>query len=169
MRQYNEPVALRGTIQDLEQLRVTVANGAKRQTLQRPNVGMVLPKALCIGTILPRIARQRGAGNRTAPLACITRPCFGRAATEHVSSVAQKRIARALASHAKGIEQSVIANDHLDGLIRRQIIRKSGFANLGRVIGPLVTISDKVRQCHPFDDKSIRSAGLSGGDIDRDV
>ena len=169
MRQYHKSVALCRPIQDLKQLRFTVADRAERQTLQRPSVGMVLPIALRIGAILPRVARQRRTGNAVTPLACITRRCFVRAATEYVGGVAQKRLARAIASHTKGVEQSIIANDHLEGLIWRQIVGKAGFANLSRIIRPLIAISDKVRHRHPFDDKSIRSARLAGGDIDPDV
>lgn len=71
--------------------------------------------------------------------------------------------------HAKRIEQSVVANDHSDGLIWRQIVREARLANLGWIIRPLIAIGDKVRHRHPFDDESILSAGLASGDIDPDV
>ena len=127
---------------------------------------MVLPVALRICAILPWVARQRLAGNGVTPLACIARLRFVRTATEYISSVAQERVARAIAAHTKGVEQSIIADDYLEGLIWCQTVRKSGLANLLWIIRPLIPISDKVRKRHPFNDKSIRSAGLSGGDID---
>ena len=130
---------------------------------------MVLPVALRIRAILSRVARQCRAGNGVAPLACITRRCFVRAAAQHVSGVAQKRVARAIALHTKGIEQSIIPNDHLYGLIWRQIVGKAGLANLSGIIRPLIAVSDKILHRHPFDDKPIRCAGLASGDVDPDV
>jgi hypothetical protein len=127
---------------------------------------MVLPVTLRVRAIFPRIARQRRASNGVTPLARVTRLCFVRAATEHISSVAQERVARTIALHAKGVEQSIIADDHLLGLTWRQIVGKSRLANLGRIIRPLIPVSNKVRQLHPFDDKSIRRAGVPGGNFD---
>ncbi len=127
---------------------------------------MILPVALRIRAFLPRVARQRRAIRGVTPLACITRLCLVRAATEHISSVAQKRVTRAIASHTGGVEQSIVADDHFDSLIWRQSVGKAGLANLGRIIRPLISVSDKVRHGHPFNGKSIGSAGPSGSDID---
>jgi hypothetical protein len=130
---------------------------------------MILPVALRIRAILPRVARQCRAGNGVTPLACVTRLRFVHMAPEHISGVAQKRIARAIAAHTKGVEQSIVANDHLDGLIWRHNVRKAGLANLVWIIRPLIPVSDKVRHRHPFNRKAIRSARLSSGDINRYV
>ena len=130
---------------------------------------MGFPIALRIGAILSRIARQRGAGNGITPRAWIARVCFVHAATEHISGVAQERIARAIAPHTKGVEQSIIADDHFHGLIWRQAVGKTGLANFGRIIRPLIPVSDKVCCRHPFNDKSVRSAGVASGHIDRYV
>jgi hypothetical protein len=46
------------------------ADGAERQILQGPKVGMVFPVALRIRAILSRIARQRRAGNGITPRDC---------------------------------------------------------------------------------------------------
>ena len=127
---------------------------------------MVLPVALRICAILPWVARQRRAGNGVTPLACVAKLRFVRLATEHIGSVAQERVARAIAAHAKGVEQSIIADDHLDGLIWCQIVGKASLANLRWIVRPLIPVSDKVCHRHPFYDKSIRSAGLSSRDID---
>ena len=130
---------------------------------------MVLPVALRIRAILTRIARQRRAGNGVTPLACIARLCFIRAATEHIGGVAQERLARAIALHTQSVEQSIVADDHFDGLIWCQIVGKDGLANVRWIIRPLIPVGDKVRHRHPFNDKSIRGAGLSSNDIDPDV
>lgn len=86
-------------------------------------------------------------------------------ATEYISSVAQERVARAIAAHTKGIEQAIIANDYLEGLIWCQTVGKGCLANLIWIIRPLIPVSNKVRQRRPFNHKAIRSARLSGGDI----
>src|SRR4029450_3316217 len=122
---------------------------------------MVFPVALRIRAILSRIARQRRAGNGVTPWACVTRLRFVHAATEHISGVTQERVARTTTSHTKGVEQSIIADDHLDGLNWRQIVGKACLANLGGIMRALICVSDKVCHRHPFDDKSIRSPGLS--------
>jgi len=57
VRQNYKPVPLGGTIQDLNQLQFIVADGAERQILHGPNIGMVFPIALRIRAILSRIAR----------------------------------------------------------------------------------------------------------------
>jgi hypothetical protein len=79
---------------------------------------------------------------------------------------AQERLARAVTSHTKGIEQPIIANHNLDGLIRRHTIGKTGLANLVWIIRPLIAVSDKVGHRHPFDDKPIQGTGLASGHID---
>jgi hypothetical protein len=97
---------------------------------------MVFPVALRIRAILSRIARQRRAGNGVTRRACVTRLCFVHAATQHISRVTQERVARATTSHTKGVEQSIIADDHLHGLVWRQIVGKAGLANFGWIIRP---------------------------------
>jgi len=166
VRQDDEAVALSRTIQDLKQLRLTVADRAQRQTLQWPNVGMIFPVALRIRTILPWIAGLCRAGNGITPRACVTRLRFIRAATEYISRVTQKWVARAITPHAKGVEQSIIADDDLHRLIWRQTVRKTGLANRSWVIRPLIPISDKIGDSHPLNDKSIRDSGLFSDDID---
>jgi hypothetical protein len=167
--QYHKTVTLRRMMQDLEQLRLAVADGAKHQTLDRPNLGVILPITLRVSAILPRSAREGRAGDRGTPVALLAGRCFVCTGTEHVSRVAQKRVAGAIAQYTEGIEQSIIPNDHGDGLIWGQSVGKTGLANQSRIIRPLVAVSDKVRQRHPLDDKPIRSAGASSGDIDPDV
>src|SRR4029077_4741350 len=127
---------------------------------------MIFPIALRIRAILSRIAGQRCAGNGITPRACITRICPVHAAAEHISGVAQERLARATTLHTKGVEQSVIADHHLHSLIWCQTVGKTRLANLRWIIGPLIAVSYKVRRRHPFDDKSIRGTGLSSNDID---
>ena len=127
---------------------------------------MIFPVALRIRAILSRVARQRCTGNGVTPRARITRVCFIHAAAEHISGVAQERVARAIASHTKGVEQSIIADYHRHRLIWRQTVGKTRLANLVWIIGPLIAVSYKVSHCHPFNDKSIRSPGLSSNDID---
>jgi hypothetical protein len=123
-----------------------------------------VPLRIC--AILPRIARQRRAGNGIAPRARITRVCFVYTAAEHIGRVAQERLAGAIALDTKGIEQSIIADDHLERLIWRQAVGKTGLADLVRIIRPLIPVSDKVRQGHPFNGKSIWSTRLSSRDLD---
>ena len=130
---------------------------------------MIFPIALRIRAILSRIARQRCTGNGVTPRARITRVCFVHAAAEYISSVAQERLARAFTSHTKRVEQSIIANHDLHRLIWRQIVGKARLAKFVWIIRPLITISDKVRYRHPFDDESIRCARLTSGDIDGKV
>jgi hypothetical protein len=114
------------------------------------------------------VTRQHRAANGVTPLAWIT-GCFVRAAPKHVSCIAQKRIAQAIALHAKGIEQPIGADDHRDSLIWRQVNGRSWLCKRGLDRRSLVTMSDKVRERHPLDDESIRSAGVSGSNIDADV
>jgi len=130
---------------------------------------MILPIALRIRAILPRVAWQRRAGDAVTPLASVTRVCLVRTTAEHISSVAQQRLCRAITSHASGVEQSIITNDNLDGLIWRQSAGEVRLAYLVWVIRPLIAVSDKVSYRHPFNDKSIRSSRLSSGDINRYV
>ena len=127
---------------------------------------MVFPVALRIRAILSRIAPQRRAGNGITPGTGITRVCFVHAGAKHISGVAQERFARAIASHTNGVEQSIITDDYLHGLIGRQTVGETRLANLGRIVRPLIPVSDKVSHRHPFNDKSIRCARLSSGDID---
>ena len=127
---------------------------------------MVFPIALRICAILSRIAQQRGAGDGIAPRACIARVCFVHAATEYVGSVAQERVAGAIASHTNGVKQSIITDDHLHGLIWRQAVGKTSLANFVWIIRPLIPVSDKVGLRHPFNDESIRGSGLASRDID---
>ena len=130
---------------------------------------MILPIALRICAILSRIARQRCTGNGVTPRARITRVCFVHAAAEYISSVAQERLAGALTSDTKRVEQSIIADHDLHRLIWPQIVGKTRLAKFVWIIRPLIAISDKVRHRHPFDDESIRCARLTSGYIDGKV
>ncbi len=130
---------------------------------------MVFPVALRIRAVLSRIARQRSAGDGITPRACITRRCFAHATTEYISGVTQERVARAITSHAKRVEQSIVADNHLQGLVWRQTIGKTGLANFVRIIRPLIPVSDKVSHGHPFNDKSIRRAGVTNGQVECNV
>jgi len=42
---------------------------------------------------------------------------------------------QAIALHAKGIEQPIVADDHRDSLIWRQSMGEAGFANVGWIVG----------------------------------
>ncbi len=143
-----------------------IADGTERQALQRPNVGMIFPVALRICAILSRIARQRCTGDGVTPRARVTEVCFVHAASEHISSIAQERLARAFTLHTKRVEQFIVADHDFHRLIRPQTVGKIRLADLGWIIRPLIAVSDKVRRRHPFNDKSIRGTGFSGNDID---
>ena len=130
---------------------------------------MIFPVALRICAILSRIARKRCTGDGVTPWARITEVCFVHAASEHISSVAQERVARALTLHTKRVEQFIVADHDLYRLIWPQTAGKARLADLGWIIRPLIAVSDKVRRRNPFNDKSIRGTGFSGNDIDGDV
>ncbi len=127
---------------------------------------MVFPIALRIRAILSRTARERCARNGITPRARTTRVCFIHTAAEHISGVARERVARAITSHTKGVEQSIIADHNRHRLIWRQTVGKTRLAKLGWIIGPLIAVSDKVRHSHPVNCKSIGGTGLSSNDID---